>query len=149
MTRSRNILVQIELGPQADLVLDYAVALAAKLDARLHLLHVAERPEGGAEAAVAVAETASDDLEHCQQQLEQLAASRASEAPFGPTLLRVGDQARVILHTANEIHADLVVMATHGRRAGVSRLLLGSVAESVAQGGRFPVLVLGAAQAAA
>ena len=149
MNRTRNILVPIELGPQAELVLDYAVALATKLDAKLHLLHVAG-PLAEPEGSVAVAATTEDDnLEHCQHELELLAAARANQAPFGPTMLRVGDETRVILRTANEVHADLVVMGTHGQRRGVSRLLLGSVAESVARGGRCPVLVLGAAQAAA
>ncbi|MEO7731352.1 MAG: universal stress protein, partial [Kofleriaceae bacterium] len=143
MNRTRNILVPIELGPQAELVLDYAVALATKLDAKLHLLHVAGRPL--AESAGSVAATATtreDSLEQCQQELELLAAARANQAPFGPTMLRVGDETRVILRTANEVHADLVVMGTHGQRRGVSRLLLGSVAESVARGGHCPVLVL-------
>jgi universal stress protein A len=150
MNRTRNILVPIELGPQAELILDYAVALAAKLHAKLHLLHVAGRPTAGSEGATAVAAGTDDDsLEHCQHELELLAAARASQAPFGPTMLRVGDETRIILRTVNEVHADLVVMGTHGKRSGVSRLLLGSVAESVARDGGCPVLVLGAAQAAA
>jgi len=47
----------------------------------------------------------------------------------------------VIEETAAEIGADLIVMGTHGRR-GVSRLLLGSVAESVARTAPCPVLLV-------
>jgi len=142
MNLPRNILVPVELGTHAGPVLDYAVALANKLDAKLHLLHVASRPLIGSEVSIAVAESAMDDLmEQWQQQLELLAAARASAAPFGPTILRVGDPANVILEIAHELHADLLVMGTHGRR-GVSRLLLGSVAESVARSSECPVLLL-------
>jgi universal stress protein A len=92
--------------------------------------------------SIAVAETAMDDLMmQWQQQLDLLAAARASKAPFAPTILRIGDPANVILELANELHAELVVMGTHGRR-GVSRLLLGSVAESVARSSPCPVLLL-------
>ena len=150
MNRTRNILVPIELGPQAELFLDYAVALATKLHAKLHLLHVAGQQVATTTESMAVAATTDDDtMEQRQHELELLAAARANQAPFGPTMLRVGDETRVILRTVNEVHADLVVMGTHGKRSGVSRLMLGSVAESVARGGHCPVLVLGAAQAAA
>ncbi len=142
MNLPRNILVPVELGSHAAPVLDYAVALAAKLDAKLHLLHVASRPLIGSEVSIAVAETAMGDLmAQWQQQLDLLVAARASKAPFAPTMLRVGDPANVIVEVANELHADLLVMGTHGRR-GVARLLLGSVAESVARSSDCPVLLL-------
>lgn len=50
-----------------------------------------------------------------------------------------GDPAPEILHVADEVHADLIVLGTHGRR-GLSRLLLGSVAEQVIRRARCPVI---------
>lgn len=138
----RTILVPIEIGSHAEPVLDYAVALAAKLDAKLHLLHVATPPLIGFEVSTAVTEIAMADLmAQLQQQIDLLAAARASKAPFGPTLLRVGDAASVIVQAAAELHADLIVMGTHGRR-GIARLVLGSVAEQVARNSHCPVLLL-------
>jgi len=37
-------------------------------------------------------------------------------------------------------HADLIAMETHARR-GLSRLILGSVADKIIRGGALPVLV--------
>ncbi len=51
-----------------------------------------------------------------------------------------GDAAAMILHTAEKMEADLVVVATHGR-TGLARLALGSVAEKVVRGARSSVLV--------
>jgi len=142
MSLPRNILVPVELGVQTESVLDYAVALAAKLDAKIHLLHVVGRPLLGSEVPISVTETNMDAiLEKCQQQLEYLAAQRATAAPFGPVLLKIGDARAVIDATAAELGIDLIVMGTHGRR-GVARVLLGSVAETVVRTACCPVLLV-------
>jgi nucleotide-binding universal stress UspA family protein len=57
------------------------------------------------------------------------------------------DIAQRIVATASGWHADVIVMGTHGRR-GVSRLMLGSVAERVLRRARCPVLLVPASVAA-
>ena len=52
-----------------------------------------------------------------------------------------GDPATEILHMAHEMNCDLIVMGTHGRK-GLSRLLMGSVAEEVLRKAQCPVLVV-------
>jgi nucleotide-binding universal stress UspA family protein len=52
-----------------------------------------------------------------------------------------GDAATVILQVATEIKCDLIVMGTHGR-TGLSRLLMGSVAEQVVRNASCPVLTV-------
>lgn len=58
--------------------------------------------------------------------------------------LAVSDEHRaseLILRTAEATEADLIVMATHGRR-GLSRALLGSVTERTLRASRVPVLTV-------
>lgn len=57
------------------------------------------------------------------------------------TILREGDPGLMISDYAEEVHADLIVMPSHGYH-GVKRLLLGSVAERVLRHAACPVLVL-------
>ena len=52
-----------------------------------------------------------------------------------------GNAADEILKASEEIHADLIAMATHGR-SGISRLALGSVTEKVLRGSTRPVMVV-------
>jgi nucleotide-binding universal stress UspA family protein len=52
-----------------------------------------------------------------------------------------GDPHEAILQTADAIHADLIVMGTHGR-GGVNRLLIGSVTEEVLRMACIPVLAV-------
>ncbi len=55
--------------------------------------------------------------------------------------VRVGDPGFGISEFAKEMHADLIVMPSHGYH-GVRRILLGSVAERVLRHAECPVLVL-------
>lgn len=55
--------------------------------------------------------------------------------------IRVGDPSKTIADYAQEVHAELIVIPSHGR-TGLTRLLIGSVAERVVRLAHCPVLVL-------
>jgi nucleotide-binding universal stress UspA family protein len=59
------------------------------------------------------------------------------------SLIHVPDKhpAEGIIATANEIGADLIIVASHGRR-GAARLLLGSKANEVVTHSKVPVLIV-------
>jgi nucleotide-binding universal stress UspA family protein len=59
------------------------------------------------------------------------------------TLIHVSDKhpAEGIVATAKKVGADLIVMASHGRRS-ISRLLLGSQANEVVTHSEVPVLIV-------
>lgn len=143
MTLPANILVPIDFSPYSEDVLDYAVELAERLDAKVHLVNVIGLPALGApELGLAVAAAAVDSVvDENQRALDQLVAAHRASGRMAGALLRTGDARDVILQTAAEVEADLIVMATHGRR-GLSRALLGSVAESVVRTSPIPVLTL-------
>lgn len=63
-----------------------------------------------------------------------------SRVPY-QILIWSGDPAPAILRAADDLKADLVVMATHGRK-GIDRLILGSVAERVVRDSPKPVLTV-------
>jgi universal stress protein A len=142
MSIPRTLLVPIDLDDSAAQVLDYAFELATKLDAKLHVLHIVPWPLLGAELPIAVSETAMDAvLERKQQAFHQLIAARPGKPPLGSATVKTGDARTGILAAAEELGADLIVMGTHGRH-GVSRLVLGSVAESVARATPCPVVLV-------
>ena len=61
--------------------------------------------------------------------------------PACGTAGRRQDIARALLKHARDIHADLIIMGTHGRR-GLRHALMGSVAEYVMRESHLPVLVV-------
>ena len=144
MTLPTNILVPTDFSETAEKALDYAVVLAAKLDARIHLLHVIGIPALGVpELGVAMTSSMIGTLvADAQVALDQLVARRRDKVPFGPTLQRTGDARDMILQAAKEVGADLIVIGTHGRR-GLSRMLLGSVTDAIVRMAPCPVLTVG------
>ncbi|MGN6109674.1 MAG: universal stress protein [Kofleriaceae bacterium] len=139
----KNILVPTDLSEAAEEALDYACELANRLGATIHLLNVIGIPALGVpELGVALTSTMIDSLiADNQRALDGLADSRRDRAQIGEVLLKTGDARDMIDQAAEELGADLIVMGTHGRR-GVSRALLGSVAETVVRTAPCPVLTI-------
>jgi nucleotide-binding universal stress UspA family protein len=124
---AQQVLVATDFSEVADAALRVAVRYARLLQARLHLLHVFD-PE--------------------ETDVADLLADAAAEAGPGVPVVSAGaggDPAEEILRYARRHPIDLIVVGTHGR-TGVSRVLLGSVAERVVRGARCPVLVVPAAR---
>jgi nucleotide-binding universal stress UspA family protein len=72
--------------------------------------------------------------------LTALAKAKARQANI-ESMLVTGETWRRILDVVKDRGVDLVVMGTHGRR-GVSRVLLGSVAEKVVRLSPVPVVTV-------
>lgn len=143
MNMPKNILVPVDFSEYAEHALDYAIVLASKLDAKVHLLNVIGIPALGVpELGVALSASMMDSIvKDNQAALDKLANARRTKAPIGEVMLRTGDARDVIVRACEEVNADLIVMGTHGRR-GVSRALLGSVAESIVRTAPCPVLTI-------
>jgi len=139
----KNILVPTDLSEGAEAALDYACELAAKLDATIHLLNVIGIPALGVpELGVALTSSVIDTMiADNKKAIDELAARKCTSARIGQVLLKTGDARDVIDQTALELGCDLIVMGCHGRR-GISRALLGSVAETVVRSAPCPVLTV-------
>ena len=73
--------------------------------------------------------------------LAKLLEPRRKIAAFGEVTVVDNDARDAILQAARAVRADLIVIGTHGRR-GLSRVLLGSVAEDVLRRAPCPVLAV-------
>jgi universal stress protein A len=138
----RQILVPTDLSEGAEQALDYACELARALGAQVHLLNVVGIPALGVpELGLSMTSTVIDQLViDNQTAIDQLARTRCS-GQAGQVLVKAGNARDVINQTAKELGVDLIVMGTHGRR-GLSRALLGSVAETVVRSAPCAVLTV-------
>ncbi|HET7503507.1 MAG TPA: universal stress protein [Kofleriaceae bacterium] len=135
-----NILVPIDFSPCSVRALDYACALAGKLGAKVHVVNALGTmlPE----LSVALTDQMIATLRHNNTEaLARLIEPRRAVARFGDARIVDDDPRDAILKAARELHADLIVIGTHGRR-GLSRMLLGSVAEAVLRRASCPVLAV-------
>ncbi len=78
-----------------------------------------------------------------KQKVQEFLQNKLSEMGYEGIKIQVeiGDPSTKIVDYAEKIKTDLIIMPSHGRK-GVSRFLLGSVAERVARLSRCPVLIL-------
>jgi nucleotide-binding universal stress UspA family protein len=133
-----------DLSPQGIPAFEHALSLALANRCRLDLLHV---DDPGATPDW-------DDFPHVRQTLERWgilppgAPVEAIEQSTGVTVRKVGirDRGPVegLAHYLGEKHADLIVMATHGR-AGIDRLVNSSVTADLVHTLGVPTLILGPA----
>ena len=135
----RSILVPTDLSELAEGVLEPAIGLAKFFEARLVFLHVidpekARKDENG-------------DKSHAKSYLKDLSRKAESEGVQTTEIVDQGDVAKAILDGARFHGCGLIAMTTHGR-SGISRLILGSVAEEVLREGAVPLLVIRARQKA-
>jgi nucleotide-binding universal stress UspA family protein len=146
MVALRTILHPTDFSDGSRLAFELACALAREQGARLIVLHVKQPPGPMVSYGAAVAWLRPEETdEKLWAQLRQNEAGDAAVA-LEHRLLE-GDPARVIVRLAGAGGCDLVVMGSHGR-TGLSRLLLGSVAEEVVRRAGCPVVTVRAPRSA-
>ncbi len=140
MALPRNILACTDLGSTSDAALREALRWATWCDATVHILHVEEPPVGA--EAVDFTVSAQGELSHRTYDALTSALRRADVdgARIGERWVRLGDVRRTILAVAAQLAADMIVVGSHGR-TGISRVVLGSVAEAVVRDAERPVLL--------
>ncbi len=139
MATFKHILVPTDFGEAAQCALDVAIMLASKFEAKLTLLHAYEIPVSGYGDGLY---WPTDDLARIAQQTLDSALARAKERfPKAEAVLVYGTPWAESLEVAKSRGADLIVVGTHGRR-GLSRVLLGSVAEKIVRLSPVPVLTV-------
>jgi len=133
-----KILFPTDFSPASQEALRWATSLARDSGASITIVHVEEPPMayGGGEMYV------GDD----EGSREELKKTLVQVVPADPAIrfehkLLVGDPATAIVQTAEDEHADFIVIGTHGR-TGLTRLLMGSVAEAVVRRAKCPVLTI-------
>jgi nucleotide-binding universal stress UspA family protein len=145
-----HFLVPVDFSPSSEQALAYAMALAAKLQARVTVLHVIDRlPMAERYAAVSPRPNrVSAYLQNLEAEVQQRLDAQHKQIQeaglAGKVLMTHGVPSQTIVAIARDKHVDLIVMGTHGR-TGVHHLLMGSVAEKVVRLAPCPVLVTRAA----
>lgn len=137
-----TILCPVDFSATSEEAARYAVGLAEAVGAgRIVFLHVFQPPIYPLPEAVGAlldAEAQKAIRDHFRRELEGLAGRHSGHGIEVEAKLVEGFPHPVIVETAEDVGADLIVLATHGR-SGLSHLLLGSVAEKVVRTSTIPV----------
>ncbi len=132
-----RILVALDGSPASEAVLKEVEQIAVG-GTSVHLLHVVPF------LPLSVSARSAGVMACYDQALSYLGAVRERLPDMrGLDLIRAGDPADAILQSALEFDINLIAMGTHAR-AGLTRWLLGSAAETVIRKAQLPVLLRGA-----
>lgn len=142
----QHLLIPLDGSPRAEEALPYAEALAKRFDSRLTLLQVigpelweaemrAELVEGSAQLQHRELDSAAAYLRRKQ---DELTGQGFAVSALAVSAASISD---AILAAVASEGADTIVMSTHGL-TGLSRLVLGSVAEQVVRRASVPVVLI-------
>jgi nucleotide-binding universal stress UspA family protein len=141
LVQLKNILYPTDFSQPSELALPFATAFARKYGATIHALHVLTpviTPESGISGIAIQAEV--DNASRFMGELDSQLAGIEHQTSV-ENALSVWE---AVDNAIREHSIDLIVIGTHGR-TGVSRVLLGSVAEEVFRRSPCPVMTVGPA----
>lgn len=144
MAAYARIVVPVDFSDCSNEALRQACDLARRFDSHLHLVHVVEPwPPATAVSGEFYPDYdtyAAEQYAEAKRALDALPPPELGPKPVVRALVE-GHPADEILNYAGVHAADLNVLGTHGRK-GISRWLMGSVAERVVRHAPCPVLVV-------
>lgn len=138
-----NIVCPVDFSEYTEGILRYAVSIAKKYDARLHLLHVIPNlnyftpyesfltPENLVLIEKNIEKEIEKDFEKIVKNIDMPVKK----------IIKTGVTFVEIIDYVKEENIDLVVMGTHGR-SGIEHILIGSVAEKILRRSPCPVLTV-------
>jgi nucleotide-binding universal stress UspA family protein len=138
----RRIVVATDFSETAETAWAVAMDLALTHQSEVVLAHVfVDLPVYPEVAVVAVQRVWEEQREWVEGALGERVAAARGRGVQARWLLKTGSPTEGIVEAAREEAADLLVVGTHGR-SGVSRLVIGSVAERVVRSAPCPVLIV-------
>jgi len=142
----KHVLVATDFSEASSVALSYGRELARTFGATLHVVHAVDLLA----ARLPMTQGHGYDLDRLQKEVEASARTSLAELVTDEDRTKLGAREAVIaalspsdaiLDYARDKTIDMVVIGTHGR-SGLSRLMMGSVAEKIVRTSPCPVLTV-------
>jgi nucleotide-binding universal stress UspA family protein len=139
----KKILVPLDGSKLAEAVLPHAEALAKSENAEIIILRVPTTPasEFMARDPSVASMIRQSVMEEAEEYVHDKVGTIEEEHIKATGMTREGPVPEMILEVADETHADMIAMSTHGR-SGIQRWLMGSVADKIVHHAHIPVMLI-------
>ncbi|MEN6475355.1 MAG: universal stress protein [Syntrophaceae bacterium] len=147
MFEPKKILVPTDFSASSDKAMQEAIDIAEKYHSKVYVLHVVDKGVQQCAADYCLPNDVFEQFEHesvnastqkMKQEVSKMNHADAVEISFD---VKKGVPYDEILNEQQQNDIDLIVMASHGR-TGISRFMLGSVADKVVKKANAPVLLV-------
>jgi Universal stress protein UspA and related nucleotide-binding proteins len=146
-------LIALDYNPTAQKVAEEGFSIAKAMNAEVTLLHVISDPVYYSSTEYSPIMGFNGFMETGPLQLDSIDGLKEAALLFLDrsrhhlgdktihTLTKEGDFAELILKTAKEIHADIIILGSHSRK-WLENIVMGSVTEKVLHHSTLPLLII-------
>jgi len=135
-----NVLFATDFSKHSNEALPFVLSIAGKYGSTISAVHVIASPFGEFTHTIEMQAIAAQALREANESMKDLNARLHGVSH--ETIVRKGDICDELAEIVKQKGIDLIVVGTHGR-AGVSKILMGSVAERIFRQSTCPVLTIG------
>jgi nucleotide-binding universal stress UspA family protein len=138
----KKILVPLDGSELAEVVLPHVKEIAAGYgEGKVMLLRIVEPLPAGTPPAVDFEVVQKAGAKAAEEYLARMKAQLSKEGLNVEAKVLIGRPAETIIEFAQRNKVDLITLATHGR-SGITRWVLGSVADRLVHSSSIPVLLI-------
>jgi nucleotide-binding universal stress UspA family protein len=141
MITIKSILCPMDFSDASKNAFRYACEFAKSMGSKIMLLNVIEPRPMAADMTLNYIPLEDDMANAAREDFEPLIQEAKSKGVDVTADVMIGVPADMILAQMADIDASLLIMGSHGK-TGLSRLLMGSVAEAVVRKAKIPVLIV-------
>ncbi|MBM3161964.1 MAG: universal stress protein [Chlorobi bacterium] len=145
MFKIRTILCPVDFSDASRKALRYAHEFSVSMGASMFLLNVVEPRPMAVDLSLNYIPLEEDLEKAAEADLNELKNGLLAKGLKVEGSVEIGNPADVILEKASELDVNLIIMGSHGKK-GLSRLIMGSVAETVVRKADCPVLIVKSAE---
>jgi universal stress protein A len=141
MFKIHSILCPVDFSDASRKAVKYAREFALNMGASLYLLNVVEPRPMAVDITLNYVPLEEDLEKAAAADLQSILQELLSAGLTAECAVEFGNPSEVILEKAEKHDVNLVIMGSHGKK-GLSRLIMGSVAETVVRKANCPVLIV-------
>ncbi|NTU68996.1 MAG: universal stress protein [Chlorobiaceae bacterium] len=145
MITIKSILCPIDFSDASKNAFRYACEFAKAMGSKICLLNVVEPRPMAADMTLTYIPVEEDLEKAAMEDLQPLVAEAKSKGIDVQADVMIGIPVEVILEQLAGLDVSMLIMGSHGK-TGLSRLLMGSVAEGVVRKANVPVLIVKAGE---
>ncbi|MFQ3598311.1 MAG: universal stress protein [Chloroherpetonaceae bacterium] len=145
MIHIQKILCPIDFSAPSRNALRYANEFAKAMNAKITVMHVIQPQPIAADVNVPYVPLEIELEKNAKDDLARIVKEEVHDGVLVEQVLAFGLPSDCVIAQARKENVDLIILGTHGR-TGISRLLMGSTAESVIRQAARPVLVVKASE---